>query len=343
MFYHVFILLLILYSAIDVRSTYNRYRRQISNGGITNTGIRQGPGSPFPGLNNKNVGEQQRPSDYSANSKSSNQWQYFEMSDPPQTFNPAYNAQQQINENNSPQTSDSLQQQKPIIHGQLQASNDRNFQYQQRMNQQNSYQTFLNNNAQKLQYGNNNNKAPSPEFYQPGNIHMSEFVPNDWLDNENKEWFPSNGFYAGDLPSLTSNIENFRTSTDQLFTSKLAKYFRSRGKKSYSKYEIANGRETVCTHLYDFDGSSYKFGYFPCPLPDTDPSTMFCCGQKNRQYCCNIQERNIEQWFRRYGYTGEWLKKSERKQTQSKTVILAIVLPVLAVLLLLALGLLIFS
>ncbi|CAF1357280.1 unnamed protein product, partial [Didymodactylos carnosus] len=370
---------------------HHRQRRQNSDEGISNTGIRQGSGIPFPNVNDRSVNQRQGPSGYAADLKYDSQRQYFDMNDQSRQVNPIHNKQQQ-NLNNPPQNFAPIPQQQ-------QSSLDGHFRQQQRINQQNSNQNFLNNNVQKPidnlyqqqpqflpnfqqneqinpnqqnfdkfsnqqqdsfnlnlpqnrngdqpyqfppfaqsnqypvdavqqglknnqelpqarvyidqqqqqnfiplsgdrsayqqppQNGNNNKRisfGKSNGIYRSGNIQMSPFVSNGWFDNTNRDWFLNNGYYVNDALSMTGKMKDIGLSNGQLVLSKLARVFRTRGEKSYPKYQITDGRGTVCTNVENFEGFSY--GQFPCPLPDTDPSAVFCCGEKNRQYCCTEQE-----------------------------------------------------
>ncbi|CAF0852460.1 unnamed protein product [Didymodactylos carnosus] len=245
--------------------------------------------------------------------------------------NPMNNQQsQQLNQNYPSDLPKNYQQQPPPIY-----TDPQNFPRQQ---QQLSQSEQLNPG---LRSSNNNNKGgnvfpKSNGIYRSGSVQPSPFATSGWFSNNNNEWFSKNGYYVGDSQSpmsLTDKVKNV-VSTGQLVLSKIAKIFLSKGEKSYPKYEPGKEGRTVCSNSENFNG--FTFGHFPCPLPDTDPNVIFCCGPKNRQYCCNAQEYNAEQRYGQYGFDGRLTKSA--KINKSKTVVLATVLPILGALLIIGIG-----
>ncbi|CAF0843333.1 unnamed protein product [Didymodactylos carnosus] len=176
--------------------------------------------------------------------------------------------------------------------------------------------------------------AKSKGIYRSGNFQPSPLVSNGWFNTNNEKWLLSNGYFVGDSQgpmSLMDKTKNVGSTGGQLIMSKLAKTFLSKGEKTYPKYATSKGRGSACINSDNFDGFTY--GSFPCPLSDTDSNAIFCCGPKNRQYCCNTQEYSAEQRYRIDGRSAKAVKVN-----RSKTVALATVLPILAVLLIIGIG-----
>ena len=59
---------------------------------------------------------------------------------------------------------------------------------------------------------------------------------------------------------------------------------------SFTKYKFVDAKGNICKN-YEVNDNGTAVGTFVCPMPWEPKGFMYCCGDRNVEYCCQLQHR----------------------------------------------------